>query len=429
MKIDTNDIFNENTINLIQKTINQLSAGDKFKATIIDIKPDLVSLRLSDNTVLNAKSLIIPDARIGQEATFIVKENLSGQIFLEMKKTDESSPASNVIKEILRESEMPVIKENADLVKALIDNNMPVDKNTLQKAAFFKYSDTNAQSGNLNNNIDKILFLLKENFPAEKMSVDVLNNIIKNDTTMKNNLIKVTEDILNLNNYEIKNSILKLFDFNDEEIKKLDNKQIYDKIKSKFFLKINKSEDIETVENHFNNIKKISKEIDEILSKFENTNLNLKNSIQNLNDNMDFVKNINNYKEFIQIPVNVNNKDEQCDVYVFKNNKHNKTLSENASVLVSLNMPFLGKTETFIDKSNKVLSFQFRAENNNVLSLIQNKINKLALKLKQMGYSISSITYKNIDEPFNILSESINKNKNETKVNNVNKRYSFDMRV
>lgn len=165
------------------------------------------------------------------------------------------------------------------------------------------------------------------------------------------------------------------------------------------------------------------------MSKFENTNLNLKNSIQNLNDNMDFVKNINNYKEFIQIPVNVNNKDEQCDVYVFKNNKHNKTLSENASVLVSLNMPFLGKTETFIDKSNKVLSFQFRAENNNVLSLIQNKINKLALKLKQMGYSISSITYKNIDEPFNILSESINKNKNETKVNNVNKRYSFDMRV
>ena len=67
-----------------------LQPGDKFFATIQDVQPTMIKLLLENGESLSARSQVYPDARIGEQAAFMVKDNQRGQILLELVKTSES---------------------------------------------------------------------------------------------------------------------------------------------------------------------------------------------------------------------------------------------------------------------------------------------------------------------------------------------------
>jgi len=71
------------------RKIIALQAGDKFYATIQDVQPTMIKLLLENGENLSARSQVHPDARIGEQAAFMVKENNRGQILLELVKTGE----------------------------------------------------------------------------------------------------------------------------------------------------------------------------------------------------------------------------------------------------------------------------------------------------------------------------------------------------
>ena len=61
--------------------------GTCFKALILDIRPGKVTIRLDDDSSFTARSMVLPDAHIGEESYFRVKaNNLDGLIQLEMLK-------------------------------------------------------------------------------------------------------------------------------------------------------------------------------------------------------------------------------------------------------------------------------------------------------------------------------------------------------
>ena len=72
-----------------------LQPGDKFIATIQDVQPTMIRLLLENGESLNARSQVYPDARIGEQAAFMVKENKRGQILLELVKTGEGGEKRN----------------------------------------------------------------------------------------------------------------------------------------------------------------------------------------------------------------------------------------------------------------------------------------------------------------------------------------------
>ena len=72
------------------RKIIALQPGDKFYATIQDVQPTLIKLLLENGESLEARSQVYPDARIGEQAAFMVKDNQRGQILLELVKTGES---------------------------------------------------------------------------------------------------------------------------------------------------------------------------------------------------------------------------------------------------------------------------------------------------------------------------------------------------
>ena len=65
----------------------ELQAGDRFSAILLDIRPGEMIIRFSGGHTYTAKSYVMPNAHIGDECMFLVKENdQNGRIVLEVVK-------------------------------------------------------------------------------------------------------------------------------------------------------------------------------------------------------------------------------------------------------------------------------------------------------------------------------------------------------
>ncbi len=439
----------------MSKTLAQMKSGDIFSGTVVDIKQNSVTLQLDNNIVINAKSLINPDLRIGEKAVFTVKESNAGQIFVEISKTEEGT--ANFIKELLNNAEMPVTKENIELVKFLIDNNMPVDKKTISDALYFKYAneeninksgdslitdiaeknsfvkdtDVFGLNGTLgkeniskNNVLEKVLFLLKEDMPTGKVSVDTLNRLIDNHTGLKAEFSFIASKISKMPDGELKSKLLDILEINKNN---LSSKNIQKAVREKLFFSEDDFKSHRNLSEKFEKIFEISSKSSEVISKVSEDIHNgaLKQSFDNIRNDLNFMKEIDNYKQYVQIPVNVNGREGECELHIFKNSKNNKNFSQKASVLLALDYFFVGKIDAFIEKTNRNLAFQFRCERKETFSLIKKNINELSNMLGNYGFRITNVDYKEKDETFNVIKS---KNGGNGKKDS-NRRYSFDMRV
>lgn len=416
MKIPINNDFSvrTNNINPTNKDFAKVSSGDTFKAEISDITPDSIKLKLSDGSVIDAKSLVMPNAVIGQKAEFLVKENNNGHVQLEFLKNGRGDISESFIKNVLEKFEISLTGKNIELIKELIKNNIDLNPENVNKALFFKNSAADM-------NIDKILFLLKENMPANKTTVDTLNRLIDNNTILKDELSQLAKQISEQNNLEVKNKLLDALGL--KEFEKADSKKLFDEIAKKLFLNSEDKNSLNELRDKLEEIHKFANESEKIL---KDISPDLSKTSENIKNNIEFINHIDNYKNYIQIPLMVNNRQEQCELFVFKDGKNKKkTSSKNASILISLNYAYLGLIETYIEKNEKNLNFQFRCQNESTTKILSANINKLNTLLKDKGYSIAGLSFKKLEESFTVLMDKEEKTSGE----NVGKRFSFDMRV
>ena len=118
------------------RRFHELNPGDIFKALIHDIRPSEVTIRFSGGELYTARSMVLPEARIGEESLFAVKENdFEGRIVLEMVKSDDETKKTNMLTAALANAGIAVTPEMLKLARCLIDNALPVDAQTLNKAA------------------------------------------------------------------------------------------------------------------------------------------------------------------------------------------------------------------------------------------------------------------------------------------------------
>ncbi|MCL2416012.1 MAG: hypothetical protein FWD01_04270, partial [Defluviitaleaceae bacterium] len=155
------------------KNISNLIPGETFMAEILDIRAGSLTLKL-DSGNLTAKSLVIPDARIGDRAVFLVKENQSGQVILEFlkqnPKNSQSQVSESIIKEALAAARMQHTVQNSEIVIDLVKHNMSIDSKTIQNAAFFRYSLPQIP-------FEQIAFLLKHDFPPIQRTIETYSKI------------------------------------------------------------------------------------------------------------------------------------------------------------------------------------------------------------------------------------------------------------
>lgn len=434
MKIDQNIITTdlgqtaELTTNF--KSLTELSPGDIFRATVLDIKPDQVSIRLGNGNELTAKSLILPEARIGSDTLFTVKDNIKGQLILEMVKPNTEMLKGNIAKEALLSAGLGTSSENIGLVKTLMDSNLPIDRPTLQKAAFFNYSQKGITAENL-------LFLLKENMPMEQTSIKVLNDIL-NGQGFAQKLSGLADDMFKLPPSLLADTLEAMDDFFELQG---NNSEIHELIKNirqgigaskgdiqavKQMLMLNPSnQNIKELNSYFKNLAEALMAVEKVIGTRggrEGSVSEVDSKVREIINQIDFMNHIENYKEYIQIPFSLNGREQTAELYIFKEPKRKQNYTHSASILLGLDYEELGRVEVFIQKTDNNLQFQIKSDLKASLQAIKANFGGLAESLSLIGYNVSDVAYKDIGEAFNVA-------KDMSMTSTESKRYSFDMRV
>ena len=371
------------------KRFDELLPGERFKALITDIKPGQVTIRLDGGGFFTARTLILPEARIGEESVFAVKENnFKGQILLEMVKLDAGTKQSNMIRDALINAGLFVNSDNVNIGKALLQNHLPVDALTLQKAVFFMYVTPDMKP-------EEMVFLLRAGLPAGAETAEAFRRITDEPKSLLNRLTALSFPLLKINAKPAQTRVLNKY-FNDL---------------------------LEFLNTRENQIKTEGKRPENALQS---------KLIHEVKEQLRFMEQLNQHREYYQIPfaAEPQNHPRQAELFIFKDRHTDGEVKRRSSALVALDTQSLGRVEVFIVKSDKDARLQFRCDEQ-PLRVISAEAHRLSAALKEKGVNISGIDYQQLTEPFTLLSPEPGKNASDKteERGGIPTRFTFDMRV
>lgn len=123
----TTDVSEKNTIS--PTNILELKPGQSFKGEIIAVNGEEVQLLLAQNQYLTARLEGQVQLSLGQSLLFKVQSNEAAKIIL--KPMYESAFQLHVNESALKAANLPINDRNMQLVSVMIENGLPIDKETL----------------------------------------------------------------------------------------------------------------------------------------------------------------------------------------------------------------------------------------------------------------------------------------------------------
>ena len=112
--------------------LKSMLEGDILSGTVTNIENDNVTLQLGNGEKLLAHLTDNSSIQTGQNMTFLLENNMSDTIAL--KPLMQESQQLYMISNALEAANYPATKENVNIVKELINMNMPVDVDTISEA-------------------------------------------------------------------------------------------------------------------------------------------------------------------------------------------------------------------------------------------------------------------------------------------------------
>ena len=86
------NLFVKSTYRIDKRKFFELRPGEKFAAVLLDIRPGEMLIQFFGGGTYKAKSLVLPNAHIGDACIFMVKENdMNGRIVLEVVKDNRNN--------------------------------------------------------------------------------------------------------------------------------------------------------------------------------------------------------------------------------------------------------------------------------------------------------------------------------------------------
>lgn len=116
----------------VVRSPERLYEGDIIRGEVSDLSNNDITITLEDNTILRAKITGNPVISIGQTAAFKLGGVSGGNILLEAIKNSFTETELTIINKALDEAGLPSTKHNQSAVKALMDNMLPINKESIQ---------------------------------------------------------------------------------------------------------------------------------------------------------------------------------------------------------------------------------------------------------------------------------------------------------
>lgn len=173
---------NEHNIDL-----KQLVVGQTFSGQILDIQNKEIQIIMANNQILHAKLIDMLNINIGDNITFEVKENNSSQIII--KPIDTESVSNSIITKALNNANIAKSDINTEVVRQLINHDMPIDKQTIHQMLKIIKSFPEVE-------IKQLVFMQKQGIEINHANINQLNQYIKGDYQLTKQLEVLSDYII-----------------------------------------------------------------------------------------------------------------------------------------------------------------------------------------------------------------------------------------
>lgn len=141
--------------------LTQIREGQMLKGEVTDLRNHEITLTLEDNTTVNARISNASSLSIGDTASFLVDQIIPGRITLEMIPPSQLASENNIIRKVLEESMLPKNEQNQTVVRELIHNQLPINKQSILD--MLRLSVTNSDIG-----VKSLALMKKYNIPLTR---------------------------------------------------------------------------------------------------------------------------------------------------------------------------------------------------------------------------------------------------------------------
>lgn len=111
--------------------VRSLAAGQIIRGEVTDLRNNEITITLEDNTSVTGKMAEGANLAIGERASFLVTNIQPDNIMLELVKKQMESSEDVTIRKALDEAGLPQTEKNQSIVQELLENNMPIHKQSI----------------------------------------------------------------------------------------------------------------------------------------------------------------------------------------------------------------------------------------------------------------------------------------------------------
>lgn len=384
--------------------LRDLAAGDVFRGEIININNQNVEILLDGNEHINATMQQALELNIGEKLLFQVKDNSDTQLVIRPVANNEVS--SELVNKSLLTAGLTINDKNIAIVKELIANGQPIDKQSIIN--MIKLSSVYA-----NESIDKLIDMTKNGIEINRENLDMYDAYTASSHYISENIMEIRDGILEVfekllerdvnfsditeNNVNIEDTAenttandITSGNFNENSINP--ENLMGNTISSDSFTKINTIlEDLSNIFDADNDNKQISESIN-----VDKNNIYNKESIQEASkeSTKDFLKMVDSSDTFKKLSEVLKNIGENMPKEAFNNIIKSPVFKEKITKLL-MDRLYLNPTKLSEDK--KIVK--------NEVDKIYDKLNKLTEMIKNMPENVKS-------ENLSLAGDKLSKNMN-----------------
>lgn len=384
--------------------LRDLAAGDVFRGEIININNQNVEILLDGNEHINATMQQALGLNIGEKLLFQVKDNSDTQLVIRPIANNEVS--SELVNKSLLTAGLTINDKNIAIVKELIANGQPIDKQSIIN--MIKLSSVYA-----NESIDKLIDMTKNGIEINRENLDMYDAYTASSHYISENIMEIRDGILEVfekllesdvnfsdfteNNVNIEDTTgnttandITSGNFNENSINP--ENLMENTISSDSFTKINTIlEDLYNIFDADNDNKQISESIN-----VDKNNIYNKESIQEASKESikDFLKMVDSSDTFKELSEVLKNIGENMPKEAFNNIIKSPVFKEKITKLL-MDRLYLNPAKLSEDK--KIVK--------NEVDKIYDKLNKLTEMIKNMPENVKS-------ENLSLAGDKLSKNMN-----------------
>ncbi len=178
--------------------ISLAKEGQIFNGKILDITNNKVSIMLDNNKTLFAQMTDAVNMNIGDSLTFMIKENNGANVLIKPYGDGAQNMKDSAIFKILDANGISPTDKNYQIAEGLMNNNMPVDKASMQRIMqqSYKFSDAS---------IDTIMNLNKHGIPVNEANISQYEAYMSNTHQLTQDISNLSDSIISLNKEAVGN--------------------------------------------------------------------------------------------------------------------------------------------------------------------------------------------------------------------------------